>query len=146
MRDLNLRCIFYGYYNKWIPQENYYYAARETGFEANPDGRSEGTYSKYASLDDRIDGIHYYMSFIKFGIGRATSDAAHEIRDGHITRDEAVALVRRYDGEFPGKYFQDFLSFTGLTEERFWEVVESFRLPHIWEKVKGEWRLRRRVE
>ena len=39
--------------------------------------------------------------FIKFGIGRATSDAAHEVRDGKITREEAVYLVNKYDGEFP---------------------------------------------
>ena len=48
------------------------------------------------------------MMFIKYGFGRATSDAAHEIRDGHIDRDEAIALVRRYDGEFPAKTFEVF--------------------------------------
>ena len=66
------------YYHKWIPQEHYYYAVEHTGFTANPE-RSEGTYSKYAKVwDDQLDGIHYQMAFIKFGIGRATSDAAHE--------------------------------------------------------------------
>ena len=39
------------------------------------------------------------MSYIKFGIGRATSDAAHEIRDGHITREEGVQLVEKFDHE-----------------------------------------------
>ena len=39
--------------------------------------------------------------YLKFGIGRATSDAGHEIRDKHLTRDEGVKLVRKYDGEFP---------------------------------------------
>ena len=111
-----------------------------TGFSANPDGRSEGTYSKYASLDDRTDGYHYYLGYIKFGIGRTTSDAAHEIRDGHITREEGVALVRRYDGEFPQKHFLEFLDYTGLSESRFWEVVDSFRPPHLWEKTKTGWR------
>ena len=43
------------YYKKWIPQNNYYYATEHTGFSANPE-RSERTYSKYASLDDRLDG------------------------------------------------------------------------------------------
>src|SRR3989338_7190359 len=119
MSQTGVECHFYGYYRKWTPQENYYYAAEHTGFQANPDGRSEGTYSKYASLDDRIDGFHYYMAYIKFGIGRATSDAAHEIRDGHITREEAAALIRRYDGEFPQKYFKDFLEYLDITEEHF---------------------------
>jgi N-acetyl sugar amidotransferase len=138
---------FFSYYHKWVPQENYYYAAENTGFQANPDGRSEGTYSKYASLDDQLDGFHYYMSFIKFGIGRATSDAAHEIRDGHITREEGVRLVRKFDGEFPKKHFKTFLAYTGLTKERFWKIVDSFRSPHLWEKTtKGEWKLKHQVE
>ena len=118
---------FWSYYKKWFPQEHFYYAADNTGFEVNPDGRSEGTYSKYASLDDRIDGFHYYLMLLKFGIGRATSDAAHEIRDGHIDREEAVALVRRYDTEFPEKHYRDFLEYCQITKEYFWDVCERWR-------------------
>jgi len=136
---------WYSYYNKWIPQENYYYCKEHTGFEANPDGRSEGTYSKYASLDDKFDGFHYYLAYIKFGICRATSDAAHEIRDGHITREEGCALVKRYDGEFPQKHFQEFLEYTGITEDDFWEVIDSWREPHLWEKRDNEWHLKHAV-
>lgn len=143
-RSLGMDVRFFGYHKKWIPQEMYYYSVENTGFTANPE-RSEGTYSKYASLDDRLDGFHYYLAFIKFGIGRATSDAAHEIRDGHIDREEGVALVRRYDGEFPKKHYQEFLEYTGLTDERFREVIDSFRTPHLWEKDGSEWRLKYQV-
>lgn len=143
--EAGLKIRFFGYYKKWVPQENYYYAVENAGFSANPDGRSEGTYSKYASLDDRTDGYHYYLGFIKFGIGRATSDAAHEIRDAHISREEAVALVRRYDGEFPAKHFKEFLEYTGLTEKRFHEVIDSYRAPHLWEKIGSEWKLKHQV-
>ncbi len=131
---------WFSFYRKWVPQENYYYAIENTGFEANK-GRSEGTYSKYASLDDKTDGFHYYMAFIKFGIGRATSDAAHEIRDGHITREEAVSLVSKYDGEFPVKQFPQFLDYIGITEERFWEVVDFYRqrTVGIWENMDEGW-------
>jgi len=41
------------------------------------------------------------MTSIKFGIGRATYDTAQEIRNGDITREEGIALVRRFVGEFP---------------------------------------------
>lgn len=133
------------YYHKWVPQENFYYAQKHTGFTANEDGRSEGTYSKYASLDDKQDGFHFYLAFIKFGIGRATSDAAHEIRDGHITREEGAALVRRFDGEFPRKHFRWFLEYLGITEKHFREVVDSYRAPHLWEKAGGEWKLKHQV-
>ena len=79
---------YLGYYIKWHPQECYYYAVEHGGFHASPE-RTAGTYSKYNSIDDRIDDFHYYTTFIKFGIGRATYDAAQEARNGDITRDEA---------------------------------------------------------
>ena len=136
---------FFGYYKFWDPQENFYYCQENTGFIPNTE-RSEGTYSKYASLDDRIDGFHYWLGFIKFGIGRTTSDTAHEIRDSKITRDEGIALVRRYDGEFPKKYFSDFLSNCEIEEDEFWEVVDSWRSEHIWTRDnEGVWKLRRPV-
>src|SRR6266536_1246969 len=135
---------FFGYYRFWDPQENFYYCREHNNFTVNPE-HSEGTYSKYASLDDRLDGFHYYLAFVKFGIGRATSDAAHEIRDGKITREEGVALVKRYDGEFPKKYFADFLQFTGIDQETFWEVIDSWRSQHIWKRENGEWKLRHTV-
>lgn len=142
--ELGVEIHFFGYYHKWTPQENYYYATEHTGFQANPI-RSEGTYSKYASLDDKLDGYHYYLSFIKFGIGRATSDTAHEIRDGHVTREEGVELVKKFDGEFPQRNFKTFLAYCDITEDYFWEVIDSWRADHIWKKVNGEWKLRHTV-
>ncbi len=144
LRSAGIDYQYFAYYKKWVPQENARYASEHTGFRTNPE-RSEGTYSKYASLDDRIDGVHFYLAYIKFGMGRATSDAAHEIRDGHLTREEGVALVRKYDGEFPKKHFKEFLEYVDITEEHFWEVIDSFRRPHLWEKVDGEWKLKHHV-
>lgn len=141
---LGVEIHFLGYYKKWIPQEHYYYCVEHTGFMANSE-RNEGTYSKYALLDDKLDGFHYYLAFIKFGIGRATSDTAHEIRDGHITREEGVRLVRKFDGEFPKKYFKEFLEYCDITEDYFWEVIDSWRSPHLWEKVNGQWKLKFQV-
>jgi N-acetyl sugar amidotransferase len=132
---------FLGYYKFWDPQENYYYCREHTGFTPNTE-RSEGTYSKYASLDDQIDGFHYYLSYIKFGIGRTTSDAAHEIRDGKISREEGVALVKRYDHEFPRKYYKEFLEFCSITDLEVHEVIDSWRSDHLWHQEGGEWKLR----
>ncbi|MEK6628259.1 MAG: N-acetyl sugar amidotransferase [Bdellovibrionota bacterium] len=132
---------FMGYYKFWDPQENFYYCQEHTKFTTNTE-RSEGTYSKYASLDDRIDGFHYYLGYIKFGIGRTTSDSAHEVRDGKITREEAIALVRKFDGEFPKKYFMDFLQYCDINEAQFEAVIDSWRSNHIWKKEDNQWKLR----
>jgi N-acetyl sugar amidotransferase len=141
---LGIEIHYMSYYHRWRPQENYYYSVEHMGFEPNPE-RSEGTYSKYASLDDRIDGYHYYTMFVKFGQGRAMNDAAHEIRDGHISREEGVALVRKYDGEFPRKYFREFLEYIGITEAEFEAAIDRNRSPHLWEKRSGAWVLKHQV-
>jgi N-acetyl sugar amidotransferase len=135
---------FLGYYLKWDPQENYYYAATNTGFQANQE-RTEGSYSKYSSVDDKIDWLHYYTTFIKFGIGRATYDALQEIRNKKITREEGVALVQRYDGEPVIKYFKDILAFLSLSEEKYWEIIDNARSPHLWKKENNNWILKHQV-
>lgn len=135
---------YLGYYLKWTPQEVYYYAVENTGFQARP-FRTQGTYSKYNSIDDKIDDLHYYTTFIKFGIGRATYDASQEIRNKHLTREEGVALVKRFDGEFPDKYFNLVMDYIGMKPERFHELCDEFRSPHLWKKVNGEWKLRHTV-
>lgn len=131
---------YLGYYLKWDPQECYYYAVEHTGFQANHE-RTEGTYSKYSSIDDKIDPFHYYTTLVKFGLGRASYDAAQEVRNGKITREEAVNLVRKFDTEFPAKYYPEFLEYIGLSDAEFWETIERFRSPHLWHKDGGQWKL-----
>lgn len=132
---------FFSYYKFWDPRGNYDYCVENTGFKA-AEKRSCGTYTNFASLDDEIDAFHYWLGFVKFGIGRATADTAHEIRDGFINREEGIKLVKQYDTEFPDEYLQIFLDYCGITEEEFWEVVETWRSDHIWEKVDGKWELK----
>ncbi|MSU55762.1 MAG: N-acetyl sugar amidotransferase [Candidatus Taylorbacteria bacterium] len=141
LRQHNIEFHYLGYYLKWVPQECYYYAVKHTGFEANP-VRTEGTYSKYNSIDDKTDGFFYYTTFIKFGFGRARYDASQEIRNEHITKEEGSTLIKRFDGEFPKRYFPEFLDYIGLSEKEFTDTIDSFRAPHLWEKEKGAWKLK----
>ena len=129
----NIQVFHLGYYLKWDPQECYYYSQENTGFKANIE-RTEGTYSKYASIDDKIDNFHYYTTLIKFGLGRASYDAAQEIRNDKITREEGVSLVNKFDLEFPKKYFKDFLEYIDIKENEFHQIVDSYRSPHLWKK------------
>ncbi len=152
---------YLGYYVPWHPQEAYYYAAEHGGFEASPE-RTPGTYSKYNSIDDKIDDLHYYTTFIKFGIGRATYDASQEIRNGDITREEGVALVKRFDGEFPERFADELFKYLSIPKEEFpkaatafehplvdrdyfMQIGEKFRPPHLWKKEAGEWKLLHQV-
>lgn len=147
-RDLektNIQVHYLGYYLKWTPQEVYYYAVENTGFKARP-FRTQGTYSKYNSIDDKIDDLHYYTTYIKFGIGRATYDASQEIRNNHITREEGVALVNRFDGEFPDRYFDEIMSYLDIDPDYFKnKLTDKFRSPHLWIKQDGIWKLRHQL-
>ena len=140
----NNQIHYLGYYLKWIPQESYYYAVENTGFEARP-FRTQGTYSKYNSIDDKIDDLHYYTTHIKFGIGRSTYDASQEIRNRHLTREEGQVLVKRFDGEFPDRYFNDVMNYIGMDPEHFHELCNEFRSPHLWDHSDGKWKLRHTV-
>lgn len=143
IQDLGLEMHWYSYYEKWTPQENFYYCVKHTGFNLNDEGRTESTYTKYASLDDKADGFHFYLGYMKFGLGRVSRDAQQDIRRNHITREEGVSLVRRYEHEFPQKHFPWFLDYLGITEEFFWEVMDFYRgKSNVWEKEYGMWKLK----
>jgi N-acetyl sugar amidotransferase len=158
LADRGVEVHYLGYYLRWHPQSCYYYAVEHGGFQASPE-RTAGTYSKYNSIDDKIDDFHYWTTYIKFGIGRATYDAAQEIRSGDITREEGVALVRRFDGEWPERFAStifDYLSVgekefpvaarqfahPSMTREYFLELADRFRSPHLWKREEMGWRLR----
>lgn len=144
--DSGVEVHYLGYYLKWDPQECYYYAVENTGFQANPQ-RTEGTYSKYSSIDDKVDPFHYLTTLIKFGIGRCTYDAAQEVRNGKITREEAVHLVNKYDTEFPAKYFKEFLEYIDTSEEDFHKILDAHRSPHLWKRNPDQsWSLRYTVK
>ena len=132
---------YLGYYIKWHPQDVYYYSVENSNFMPN-DHRTEGSFSKYSSLDDKIDWLHYHTTSIKFGYGRATEDSAQEIRNGDITRDEGIALIKRFDGEFPKQYIDDCCNYMDINIQQYHDTVEKFRSPHLWKKNNGIWKLK----
>lgn len=136
-----LEVHYLGYYLKWVPQECYYYAVENCGFRPRP-FRTQGTYSKYNSIDDKIDDLHYYTTFIKFGIGRATYDVSQEIRNNHLSIDEGKKLIKKYDGEFPDRYFDEIMKYIGIKKDLFFKTLDKFRSPHLWEKRGKKWLLR----
>jgi N-acetyl sugar amidotransferase len=150
---------YLGYYLKWHPQSAYYYAVEHGGFQASPE-RTPGTYSKYNSIDDKIDDLHYFTTGIKFGIGRASYDAAQEIRSGDINREEGISLVKRFDHEYPTRFIDELFAYLSINKkefpvasemfeneimdnEYFKLLTDKFRSPHIWFNNQGSWNLRK---
>ena len=161
--DHKIKFAIFSYYKSWHPQENYYYTVENSNdFVVSPE-RTLGTYTKYASIDDKIDDLHYYTAYIKFGIGRVFYDVAQEIRSGDITIEEGKSLIKQYNGEYPIRFMEDFCKHLSVdfemipgaknlikepkfTREYFDSVCDSFRSPHIWKKENNNWIIRKPVE
>jgi N-acetyl sugar amidotransferase len=158
LHEKKVEVHYLGYYLKWHPQSCYYYAVEHGGFEASPE-RTPGTYSKYNSIDDRIDDFHYFTTGVKFGLGRASYDAAQEIRSGDIDRSEGIALVNRFDHEFPRRFSAEIFRYLSLSNKEFpiaskkfenpimdglyfERLSDNFRSPHLWVNTSGKWSLR----
>ncbi len=136
-----LEVHYLGYYLKWIPQETFYYAVENCNFRPRP-FRTEGTYSKYNSIDDKLDDLHYYTTFIKFGVGRTTYEVSQELRNEHLTIEEGKKLIKKYDGEFPKHYFSEIMKYYNIREDHFIKLCDKFRSPHLWKRIGKKWYLR----
>lgn len=124
--------LFLGYYFKWDLRD-VLKQSRERGFKVM-DRPVETTYENFENLDCYSNHVHDYLKYVKYGFGRATDNACLDIRLGYISRDEAVRLVRKYDGIPPKKAIQKYLDYTGLSEEEFFETVNSFTNKKIFER------------
>lgn len=144
IRKNKIEVHYLGYYLKWIPQEIYYYAVEHAKFKPRP-FRTQGTYQKYTGIDDKVDDLHYYTTYIKFGYGRASYDAAQEIRNNHLSREEGIKLIKRFDGEYPDRYVDDILDYLGVTKDNFNKLCDKFRPSHIWKKTSNGWELKKPI-
>jgi len=161
LEQKSIEVHYLSYYLPWHPQGTYYYAVEHGGFQPSPE-RTPGTYSKYNSIDDKIDDFHYYTTFIKFGLGRATYDAAQEVRNEDITREEAIALVKKFDGEFPKRFENEIFDYLSISpndypiasqmfeqpiidRDYFDALTDQFRSPHLWTLDNGKWQLRKTI-
>lgn len=158
---VGVKAFYFSYFFKWDIYENYRLMREKLGFEAvqQPGGsarvgkwdgsgiggwdcRSDGTFVSWDSIDDKIDDLDFFMCHPKFSFGRATRMASRLIQGGHMTRDEGLKLVRKYDGEFPKMYLPQILEYLDMDLAELKGVVEQHRNPELWEQENGEWQLK----
>lgn len=123
--------VFMGYYVKWNVPENFD-IIESMGWTRTP-GRIEVSYTDYEKLDCESMLLHDYLKYLKFGYGRATDSASIDIRNGLITREEAVRLVEKYDTRYPKHAVERFSKHFGLTISEFDRLSESFANKYIFE-------------
>ena len=108
-------------------------------------GRTEdlhelGRYRRYSGLDSDLVVANQMIKYLKFGFGFATDEACYDIREGRLSREDAVWYVREYDGKCGPKYIQLACDYLSITEKEFWSVVDRFVNRDLFEKdSKGNW-------
>ena len=139
LRERGVRAVFLGMFFEWDPEETYR-VAREHGFRPSEEGPRTGYYD-YADIDDDFISIHHWLKWHKFGFTRVWDNLSLEIRNGRITREEAIETVRRLGDQEPREDIRRFCEWVGITPERFGEIADSFRNPAIWTRRDGVWRI-----
>lgn len=136
---VGVKGIYVGNFFPWDPNEHVRLVTQRYGWEPARQP-FERTYRTMSNLDDMHEnGIHDYLKFIKFGYGRASDHASKDVRSGYISRDEAVSLVREYDHVKPRRDLERWLQYTGVTEDEFDRVADSFRDSRVWRREGGSW-------
>lgn len=137
--DFKINAYYFSYFFKWDMYENYLFVKNQLPQFKTVD-RTEGTFTNFDSLDDKIDSLYYYMQYIKFGFGRSIRDASRMIQNGHLKREKGLEYVLKYDDEFPKKYIKENLIYLGLTEFDFEEIVNKHRNTEVWKTSENSWR------
>lgn len=129
--------IFLGEFFGWDPERSLN-VAEAHGFRRRAEGPKTGYYD-FADIDDDFISIHHFLKWFKFGFTRTYDNLSLEIRNGRMTRDEAVAILRERGDETPHEDIERFCAFVGVSRDEFFSIAERFRDPAVWTRRDGTW-------
>ena len=140
LKEKGVISIFLGYYFQWDPARALG-VALEHGFQPSEKGPKTGYYN-YADIDDDFISIHHHLKWYKFGFTRLFDNLSLEIRNGRLTRDQAIRIVRETGDQTPYEDIDKFCAFVGITKQHFFDIIEKFRNLNIWVKRNNEWTIK----
>jgi N-acetyl sugar amidotransferase len=135
----NVTGLFLGYYFPWDPNTSLDVASRH-GFQCDPAGPKTGYYD-YADIDDDFISVHHHLKWYKFGFTRLFDNLALEIRNGRLTREQAIEIIRSRGDDTPYDDIDRFCAFLKIDRDRFFQIVEQFRNREIWRRENGIWKI-----
>lgn len=139
LENKDLYLTHWSYFESWDPYRNYLVAKEHCGLQ-EAGGNNTGTFTNFAQNDQAFYALHTYLMYLKFGFGRATQDAGIEIRRGAMTREQAVNLVRLYDGHYPEEFIETYLAYYEMTQDEFDAVLDRWANKELFTKAEGRWR------
>lgn len=128
----SLKRFNWSYFENWDPYRNYLVAKEFCGLK-EADQSNAGTFTNFAQNDQFLYSLHTYLMYLKFGFGRANQDASIEVRRGAMDRDQAVELVRIYDGQYPEEHESLYLDYFEMSADEFHSVLNRWTNPQLFE-------------
>jgi N-acetyl sugar amidotransferase len=143
MKKARIQLMYLGYFWKdWSKINNANFSIAH-GLEIRDDKpQNMGALAPFDALDDDFVIVNQMMKHLKLGFGKVSDEVCELIRAGKITREQGIKLVKKYDGKCSDTYIKRFCNYLEITENKFWEIAESFRNKDIWEKDNGVWRIK----
>ena len=135
----------WSYFENWDPYRNYLVAKEHCGLKESEDTNS-GTFTNFSQNDQALYSLHTYLMYLKFGFGRANQDASIEIRRGAMDRDQALNLVKLYDGHYPEQFIKEYLDYYRMSKIQFDETLDRWANKDLFEKIDGKWMPRFEIE
>ncbi len=115
--------IHLGDYIFWDEERQTEFVKKEYGWRET---EMEGAYKGYKSVECVMAGMHDFTCYLKRGFGRGSVQASVDIRQGLLTRKEALDLAERVDCVRP-EALDYYLKITGLSEEEFYTIMKKKR-------------------
>lgn len=135
---VGVRGLYIGNFFKWDGRKNAEFAMKNYSWKQSKKP-FERTYRRFSNLDDRYEnGVHDLMKFIKFGYGRCSDHGSKDIRNKHISRNQGIKLVKKYDHVI-SKDLYHWLNYVEMKEEEFWKIADTFRDPRVWWIKNNQW-------
>ena len=136
-----VKALFLGHFFSWDPHGTFK-TAKKFGFKSA--NKAKTGYYAFADIDDAfLITIHHWMKWYKFGFTRIWDNLSMEIRNGRVTRDEAISKIRSLGEELPKEEISLFCKYVNISEPRFFEIANSLRNKNIWEtNDQGVWSIK----
>ena len=139
LRAHPIQLTHWSYFESWDPYRNYLVAKERCGLKEAEDSNA-GTFTNFSQNDQALYALHTYLMYLKFGFGRANQDACIEVRRGAMDRQQAVNLVRLYDGHYPEEFIALYLNYYEMTQDEFDAVLDRYVNRDLFEKINGRWK------
>lgn len=127
-------------YSSW----DFYNLAKEVGFRdlgEYHDWFRQGSIDNFTQIDSVGYIVHLWCKFIKYGFQRVSDMACRFVREGKLTKEQAMEFIKDRDYQLDPYAKYDFCRCIGITEDEFDEVVDKFANKDLLVKDRnGQWR------